>query len=144
MVVSMWSAKCDETWKRSEIWRHFHKIKSRRPLPKAINSCQEIGWHILSLPWSYRSLLLDLAWVLKDTMSANSQEELVIATGILSKLKMAWYSDVLVYHNAFDILLREKIIDYKSMCKRENKGLSGCKISAFSWWSKGSSKGHGS
>lgn len=53
-------SKMEEMWKRSEIWRHFYTS-----LPEAIISCQEIGWHILALPWSYGSLLLDFAWVLK-------------------------------------------------------------------------------
>lgn len=87
MMVPMRSEKWEETWKRSEIWRHFHKKKSRRFPPKAINSCQEIGWHILALPWSYGSLQLDLAWVLKYPMSANSQEQLVNSASVLSKLQ---------------------------------------------------------
>lgn len=116
--------------------------KSRGPLPKAINSWQEIGWHILALPWSYGSLLLDLARVLKYPVSANSQKELVISTSILSKLQNG---TALRYPSISKCLWHSP--EEKSQIMRQcRKGriqvIPDCEISASSWWSKGSFKGH--
>lgn len=77
---------------------------------------------ILSLAWSHGSLLLDLAWVLGDTVSANSQKNLSSLLVFCLSFKTAQHLGALVYYNVFDILLRKKIIDYDSVHKGRIKG----------------------